>query len=197
MKKLILILILTFSFQSYTKAGDIRDFEIEGISVGDNLLDHVSKKIIGSGMTSEFSFWYDQNKFVAISLWDKRESFNTYTDVGVAIKPNDYKNYQIFSLYGKIWFENKDISECYNKQNEIYTDIKNAFSNLVLNEKDWIVPKNRVKSHLISIKYRDLFFNDGKIRVVCFERKNGRDLLQVIINQNEFVKFLVSIAKKD
>jgi hypothetical protein len=197
MNRIWLILILIFIFQPWTKADDIKNFEIESISVGDNLLDHVSKEIIGSEMTSEFSFWYDQNKFVAISLWDKRQSFKTYTDVGVAIKPNDYKNYQIFSLYGKIWFENKDISECYNKQNEIYSDIKNAFSNLVLNEKDWIVPKNRVKSHLISIKYRDLFFTDGKIRVVCFERKNGRDLLQVIINQNEFVEFLKSIAKND
>ena len=40
MKRLLLILILTFSFQTLTKADDIRDFEIEGISLGDNLLDH-------------------------------------------------------------------------------------------------------------------------------------------------------------
>ena len=30
------ILILIFSFQSWTKADDIRDFEIEGISIGDS-----------------------------------------------------------------------------------------------------------------------------------------------------------------
>ena len=38
MKRLLLIFILTFSFQSWTKADDIRDFEIEGISIGDSLL---------------------------------------------------------------------------------------------------------------------------------------------------------------
>ena len=36
------VLILIFSFQSLTKADDIRDFEIEGISIGDSLLDHFS-----------------------------------------------------------------------------------------------------------------------------------------------------------
>ena len=39
MKRLLLILILTFSFQSWTKADDISDFEIEGMSIGDSLLD--------------------------------------------------------------------------------------------------------------------------------------------------------------
>ena len=45
------IIILIFSFQSLSKADDIRDFEIEGISVGDSLLNHaktigVTKKYI-------------------------------------------------------------------------------------------------------------------------------------------------------
>ena len=43
MKRLLLILILTFSFQTLSKADDIRDFEIEGMSIGDSLLDHFSK----------------------------------------------------------------------------------------------------------------------------------------------------------
>ena len=46
MKRLILILILTFSFQSWTKADDIRDFEIEGMSIGDSALDYFTEKEI-------------------------------------------------------------------------------------------------------------------------------------------------------
>ena len=46
MKNFLLILILTFSFQSWTKADDISDFEIEGMSIGDSLLDFVSKNEI-------------------------------------------------------------------------------------------------------------------------------------------------------
>ena len=46
MRNFLLIFILTFSFQSLSKADDIRDFEIEGISIGDSALDHFSKKAI-------------------------------------------------------------------------------------------------------------------------------------------------------
>ena len=38
MKRLLIILILTFSFQSIIKAGDINDFQIEEISIGDFIL---------------------------------------------------------------------------------------------------------------------------------------------------------------
>ena len=42
------VLILIFCIQSYTNADDIRDFEIEGISIGDKLLEHFSKEINSS-----------------------------------------------------------------------------------------------------------------------------------------------------
>jgi hypothetical protein len=43
MKRLLLILILTFSFQTLAKADDIKDFEIEGMTIGDSALDYFSK----------------------------------------------------------------------------------------------------------------------------------------------------------
>ena len=43
MKKLLLILILTLSFQSLAKADDISDFQIEGMSIGDSALDYFTK----------------------------------------------------------------------------------------------------------------------------------------------------------
>ena len=44
MKRLLLIFILTINIQSWTKADEIKDFEIEGISIGDSILDYFSKK---------------------------------------------------------------------------------------------------------------------------------------------------------
>ena len=46
MKIFFSVLILIYSFQSWTKADDISEFEIEGISIGDSLLSHMSKKEI-------------------------------------------------------------------------------------------------------------------------------------------------------
>ena len=37
MKIFILIIILIFNFKSWTRADDISDFEIEGITIGDSL----------------------------------------------------------------------------------------------------------------------------------------------------------------
>ena len=48
MKKFLLTLILIFSVQSLTNADDIRDFEIEGISIGDSLLKFYTKFQINS-----------------------------------------------------------------------------------------------------------------------------------------------------
>ena len=44
MRILLIILIIIFNLTSFTKADDIRDFEIEGISVGDSLLDFFFNK---------------------------------------------------------------------------------------------------------------------------------------------------------
>ena len=46
MRVFIAVLVLIFSLQSWTKADDIRDFEIEGMSIGDSLLDYFSESKI-------------------------------------------------------------------------------------------------------------------------------------------------------
>ena len=42
MRVFLSVIIFIISFQSWTKAGDIGEFEIEGISIGDSLLDYFS-----------------------------------------------------------------------------------------------------------------------------------------------------------
>ena len=46
MRRLLLILILSFSFQSWTKADDIKNLEMEGLSIGNSLLSYLNKKEI-------------------------------------------------------------------------------------------------------------------------------------------------------
>ena len=55
MNRLLLILILTFSFQSWTKADDIKDFEVEGVNIGDSLLDYFTKEKIESSTKTTYS----------------------------------------------------------------------------------------------------------------------------------------------
>ena len=70
MRNFLLILILTLSFQSLTKADDISDFEIEGMSIGDSALDFFSKEEI------------KKNKYYAYS---SKEYYQTFLD-GPAIR---------------------------------------------------------------------------------------------------------------
>ena len=48
MRVFLSFLILIFSFQSWTKADDIRDFEIEGMSLGDSALNFLVKEILNT-----------------------------------------------------------------------------------------------------------------------------------------------------
>jgi len=62
MNKLLLILILTLSFQSLINADDIRDFEIEGMSIGDSALDFFSKTQIIKGTRD----YYNDKTFTVV-----------------------------------------------------------------------------------------------------------------------------------
>ena len=54
MRIILTLLIIIFSIQSLTKADDIRDFEIEGMSIGDSLLDYYSEDVILNATTTKY-----------------------------------------------------------------------------------------------------------------------------------------------
>ena len=105
MRILIAVLVLIFGLQSWTKADDIRDFEIEGISIGDSALDFFSKELIDS-KTRDFG--YSNNEFIAVTGIDK--NFKEYDVIGFYYKQNSSRKI-IYSLDGVIWFKDS-ISKC-------------------------------------------------------------------------------------
>ena len=70
MLRVIIILTLFFNFQSLTKAENISDFEIEGISIGDSLLDYLSEKeIIAEIEINKPSYNYLNDDFGEVYLF--------------------------------------------------------------------------------------------------------------------------------
>ena len=63
------VFILIISFQSWTKADDIRDFEIEGMSIGDNLLEHHTTIGITKKKLKNFKLAYYPNSICMIISW--------------------------------------------------------------------------------------------------------------------------------
>ena len=115
MKRLLLILILAFGFQTLAKADDIRDFEIEGISLGDSLLDHFSEKEI-----KKFNIeYYPDQEFRVLGVMSSR--FKNYDAMQFNIKKND-KTYYLYGVIGIILYE-KNLKNCYIKMNEIIKDL--------------------------------------------------------------------------
>ena len=116
MRVFIAVLVLIFSLQSWTKADDIRDFEIEGMSIGDSLLDYFSESEI-----KENSHDYYKNKtFTPFEIY-KKPFFKDYEFVGAAYKTGD-NNYIIHEIKGVNEYPN-DIKSCYKKMDEISKEI--------------------------------------------------------------------------
>jgi len=85
MKKILAILILILTFQIPSQASDIRDFQIERMSLGDSLLDHFSEtKLVGAITISSF-----KNKKYKIIKLEKLRKIELYDTLTLWVKDND------------------------------------------------------------------------------------------------------------
>ena len=122
MKRLSLYLFLIFfTLQTPSWADDIRDFEIEGMSVGDSLLDYYSSEEIELRVSRIISN-YKSDKFIRSSFpsgFGSKE-FKIYDFIGVHFKKKD-STYKLHVLSGYFLIHNK--SECIKKHDEIIKDL--------------------------------------------------------------------------
>ena len=72
MKRFLLIFFLTFSFEILVKADDIRDFEIEGLSLGDSALEIQNKDAI-EGF---------EKRLIQLGVMTKKKIENVHASVG-------------------------------------------------------------------------------------------------------------------
>ena len=115
MRIYVVILILIFSLQSWTKADDIRDFEIEGMSIGDSLLDYFSKKEIDK----EQFFEVEQGDNKEVARFYIREKKGNYDWITISYKTSD-KRYTIIELSGYIFLP---FNECLKKRDKINNQV--------------------------------------------------------------------------
>ena len=191
MKVFLLALILTFSLQSWTKADDISDLEIEGISIGDSLLDHMSLNEIKE---KEKNHTKMGKKFIMIFYYQGSTS-KLYNDVQVVYDPND-NNYIIHQVSGFLDYKN-NIQNCLKKKNEIKKEISGVFNNLdTKDKKNLSHPYD--KSGETKYWATDFYLDSGAmINVGCMdwsskfeEEKNWQDSLDVNISSSDYVKYL-------
>jgi len=191
MKRLLFILILIVIFQSPTKADDIRDFEIEGMSLYDDALEYFSKKQI---IKNEENF-YKNKKYTTATLTSS--NFKKYQDVQISYNTKS-KNYKLLDISGIV---DMDYNRCLKEIKSIAQDFNKMFLNTKY-EKLYEFTHNSDKSG--ESKVSDMYweFNDGdKILLACYNwntkygKKNGYvDELRVTISSKEFDNFLTNEA---
>ena len=183
MRQILIVFVLIFSLQSLSKADDVRDFEIEGMSIGDSLLDYFNEKEI------KLHFPYRKKTFGGVVL--SKSSYETFDDVQFHLKKDD-KNYEIHALEGLLLFYD-NIKECYPKKKEIVNDVKHLFINSEI--------QNRKSNHYLDKTGKSkvdetIFWIDSgeTIRIGCYdwsEEFDYGDKLTVAILSKEMTKFLM------
>jgi len=169
MKKLSACLFLIlFSFSAPSFADDISEYQIEGISIGDSLLDHLSKEeIITEIERNKPIYNYLREEFGEVYIYDK---LKTYDFMSFFVKPADSK-YIIYGVFGTISY-NKNINQCYKKQKELEKEFSVVYKDTKKKEGEQLHPID--PSGKSTVRYTYLIFKSGDlIRIECTNFKEN------------------------
>ena len=140
MKKLLVLLFSLFLLSSTSVfADDISDFQIEGISIGDSLLDYMTedeilKEIEIQKRRNLYSYLKEPNKYVEVFVW---KDLSVRTSVTTFIIKNNSTNkyvtdknekYKILSI-GENFNYIEDFDACIQKRDEIVGELSKMFPN--------------------------------------------------------------------
>ena len=192
MKIFLTLFVLFFSSSGF--AGDVSDFEIEGISLGDNLLDHYTLEEINNA----YMYKYKNDEFRYYILYP--ESEKNYDFVQITIKSvNEFTNsnkMEIHGISGSIrYYDN--ISDCYPKQDIIKKEFDLFFEiDGITNSGFHAIDKTNKSTYRDVQYFLDDNFIYANVSIFCydmskeFEDKGFKDQLQVSIDTQDFLKFI-------
>ena len=183
MKSFLTTLILILSLQTWVQA-DIIKFEIEGMSIGDSALNFFSEKDIKNNSKD----YYRDKTFTPVQN-DKYPFFEIYDAVDFNFRTGD-KGYILQSISGVLYFDKKNIKDCYNKMDSLISDIKEELNYIKYHSK-----KEHIHPADISgeSKFTEARFDlkNGYIGIICYDYSmvKSQDHLSVYVDTKEFNKW--------
>ena len=192
MKKLLVLLFSLFFLSSTSVfADDIYDLQIEGISIGDSLLDYFSEKKIQDHIKKNY-YKNSDTKFVPVEFWN--ENLKKYDVLSAYFKAND-KTYTIYRVSGAILFDG-NISDCYFEKNKIDNELNLLFGNDLRFDsgRQFHFADETNQSTYDRVDYE--FPSGNSIAIICYdwsEAKGYNDHLSVGIETKEFASWLNSL----
>jgi len=177
--------------QTPSQADDIRDFQIEGMSIGDSLLDYMSEKKIKEQFEitkNHYNYLKEPHKFREAYIHDNA-NFKTYSTISFYVKPDD-KNYTIFFIRGMAPYIN-NMDKCLKKRNEIANEVENIISKFKKREQNVkSTLDNSGKSYYEQLMY--IFETGDEINISC---NDWEEKLRIKNNWTEGLN--VAIMKKE
>ena len=206
MKKLLIFLFSLFFLSSPSVfADDISDFQIEGISIGDSLLDYMTEDEILEEIELNkdmYTHLNEPNKYVEVYLY---KDFPIFEYMSVKLQnissskyvSNKNEKYTILYIAGRMAY-NEDFDSCIQKRDEIAGELSKMFPNAQKIEKTKQHPADSSgKSIVDAISF--LFSTGNKLNVYCdnFEesfriRNVWSEGLVVFIQSKEIASWLGS-----
>ena len=185
MRVFITVLVLILNLQSWTKADDIRDLQIEGMSIGDSALDYFSENEIKSGIKD---YHYKDDTFYEVEFYNHK-SFNTYENIQFAFKKND--NYYIIEkILGFNYVRTNIIEDCLNKVDTVSKEILNILPNTETVYEDKNHQSDPSGESKTKVAY--ILHDTGEIWIECY------DWSETITKKKEWVdNFGVSLISKE
>ena len=170
-----------------TKADDIRDFQIEGMSIGDSLLKYMNINEIKNAEKNKNS--YPKSNYVVIFYNNNSE---IYDGVQITYDSTD-KSYIIEALTGSLEYKN-NYQNCKIKKKEISDEFKIIFKDSKIYENE---SEHAYSPGSVTV-LTDFYPNSGGFaRVSCNnwskeakKKYNWVDNLKVSLGSNEFLLYL-------
>jgi len=134
MKKLLVLIFSLLLSSPSVFADDISDFKIEGISIGDSLLDYMTEEEILDEIEKTKDYYYylkEPNKYAEVFFFKKLQTYSglsffvTNSPTSEYISNNNEK-YKVISIRGLIFYK-EDFDSCIQKRDEIVEDLSKAF----------------------------------------------------------------------
>ena len=174
MKTILTLFVLLFS--SSVVADDITNFKIEGISLGDSVMDHLPGRDVVNNINYQYSHLGD--KF-HVSTFYQYKNFKKYDEISLIIKQDSEEIlFPIYGISGLIYYE-KNIENCYAEKDKIVLELQTIF-------KDVKIEGPTIFTHPSDTtgksKYEENKFNfdGGFARVTCYDMSDSMQIMDAM-----------------
>jgi len=200
MKKLLGILVLGFLLNTTAYTDDIKDFQIESMSIGDSALNYFSEVQLEDNELDWHNYSY---KEYSTSLLPGKGIYDWFH---VSYK-SDNDNFTIEGLVGILVIKNYDNKKCNKKLHTVALDVSELFKNTKQGKKEkykilynprkiYQVTDLSGKSTATSISFN--FLDKGEIILTCYDMDKVTNQIDSLIKDiNQFDSFRIDIRSRE